>query len=74
MFERVYAAKNLSKLFWGRIESTKFASEIVETASEEFHIKPSLVELRSYREAQDAPTPYAVFSLIYLRGLNSEAA
>jgi len=43
----------------------KFASEIVETAKEEYRIKPNLVELRSCLEAQNAPTPYAVFALIY---------
>jgi len=43
----------------------KFSEEIMDTAVAEYHIKPKLVELRSYREAQDAPTPYAVFALIY---------
>ena len=43
----------------------KFATEIAETAGSEFHLKPKVVELRSATEAQNAPTPYAVFSLIY---------
>lgn len=43
----------------------KFASEITESAVDEFYIQPKVVELKSYREAQNAPTPYAVFALIY---------
>jgi hypothetical protein len=43
----------------------KFAAEIAESAEEEFGIKPRVVDLESWRDAQDAPTPYAVFSLIY---------
>jgi GNAT superfamily N-acetyltransferase len=43
----------------------KFASEIAETAEEEYHLKPKVVDLGSWREAQNAPTPYAVFALIY---------
>ncbi len=43
----------------------KFASEIVETAENEYHLKPRIVHLKSCKDAQNAPTPYAVFSLIY---------
>jgi len=43
----------------------KFASEIAQTAEEEYHLKPRVVDLRSWRDAQNAPTPYAVFALIY---------
>jgi len=43
----------------------KFAGEIVETAEAEYGIKPRIVELRTAREAQDAPTPYAVFAVIH---------
>jgi len=43
----------------------KFAGEIAETAESEYGIKPRMVELQSHREAQDAPTPYAVFAVIY---------
>jgi hypothetical protein len=43
---------------------TKFASDIAE-AAEEYHIKPKVVDLASCREAQNAPTPYAIFALIY---------
>ena len=43
----------------------KFTAEIVETAEEEYHLKPKVLELESWRDAQEAPTPYAVFALIY---------
>jgi hypothetical protein len=43
----------------------KFAAEIAKTAQDEYHIKPRLVELASWSDAQNAPTPYAVFSVIY---------
>ena len=43
----------------------KFAGDIAETAESEYGLKPRVVELRSHREAQDAPTPYAVFAVIY---------
>ena len=42
----------------------KFTAEIVQTAQEEYGIAPRIVELNSYRDAQDAPTPYAVFSVL----------
>jgi hypothetical protein len=28
-------------------------------------MKPRIVELKTHRQAQNAPTPYAVFSVIY---------
>jgi hypothetical protein len=43
----------------------KFASDIAQTAAKEYHIKPRVVDLGSWRDAQNAPTPYAVFALIY---------
>ena len=43
----------------------KFAADIAQTAEEEYGIKPRVVELKSWRDAQNAPTPYAVFALIY---------
>jgi hypothetical protein len=43
----------------------KFTAEIVETAEKEYHITPALVHLKSWRDAQAAPTPYATFSVIY---------
>jgi GNAT superfamily N-acetyltransferase len=42
----------------------KFAAEIAETAKNEYQIEPAVVELKSWRDAQQAPTPYAVFSVI----------
>jgi GNAT superfamily N-acetyltransferase len=45
--------------------SAKFADEIARAAEEEYGLKPRVVELRSYREAQNAPTPYAVFAVIH---------
>jgi GNAT superfamily N-acetyltransferase len=43
----------------------KFASEIAQTAEEEYHLKPKVVDLVSWQDAQNAPTPYAVFAVIY---------
>lgn len=43
----------------------KFASDIAQAAATDYHITPAVVELESWRDAQNAPTPYAVFSLIY---------
>jgi len=43
----------------------KFATEIAQAAEEDYGIVPKVVDLKSWREAQEAPTPYAVFALIY---------
>jgi len=43
----------------------KFASEIAEAAEQEFGLKPRVVELTTSRDAQNAPTPYAVFAVIH---------
>lgn len=43
----------------------KFAAEIIETAGKEYGISPTVVDLESWSDAQNAPTPYAVFALIY---------
>lgn len=43
----------------------KFASEIIEAAKNEYHIEPTVIDLKSWSDAQQAPTPYAVFALIY---------
>jgi hypothetical protein len=42
----------------------KFAAEIIETAESEYHVKPTVIDLQSWRDAQKA-APYAIFSLIY---------
>lgn len=42
----------------------KFTAEICAAAQQDYGIAPRIVELKSYREAQIAPTPYAVFSIL----------
>ncbi|MBZ5617449.1 MAG: GNAT family N-acetyltransferase [Acidobacteriia bacterium] len=42
-----------------------FAAEIAQAAEEDYGIKPRIVDLQSPGEAQNAPTPYAVFALIH---------
>jgi GNAT superfamily N-acetyltransferase len=44
--------------------SAKFADDIAEAAEKDYGLTPRVVELRSHREAQNAPTPYAVFAVI----------
>ena len=43
----------------------KFADEIAETAEHEYQIKPTVIHLESWSDAQNAPTPYAIFALIH---------
>ena len=43
----------------------KFAAEITETAENEYGIRPTVVDLETWSDAQNAPTPYAIFALIY---------
>lgn len=43
----------------------KFADDILACARREFGLEPRAVELQTCRQAQNAPTPYAVFALIY---------
>jgi hypothetical protein len=43
----------------------KFASDIAQTAAEEYRIRPRVVDLESWSDAQNAPTPYATFAVIY---------
>jgi hypothetical protein len=43
----------------------KFAGEIAQAAERDYGIKPRIVEIRSHREAQNAPTPYAVFAVLH---------
>ncbi len=42
-----------------------FAAEIAETAEAEYGIRPTVVDLESWSDAQNAPTFYAVFALIH---------
>jgi len=43
----------------------RFADEIIQAAETEYGIRPRVVDLESWSDAQNAPTPYAVFALIY---------
>lgn len=43
----------------------KFAGEIAQAAERDYKIKPRIVEIKSHREAQNAPTPYAVFAVLH---------
>jgi len=43
----------------------KFAADIVETAEKRYQLAPRVVDLVSCRDAQDAPTPYAIFAVIH---------
>jgi GNAT superfamily N-acetyltransferase len=43
----------------------KFADAIAAASAKEYRLKPNIVELKSHRDAQNAPTPYAVFAIIY---------
>ena len=45
--------------------NAKFAAEIARTAEEEFHLTAKTIDLESCKDAQDAPTPYAVFAILY---------
>jgi hypothetical protein len=45
--------------------TARFADKIAEMAATTFKLKPQIVELKTYRDAQNAPTPYAVFAVIY---------
>jgi GNAT superfamily N-acetyltransferase len=45
--------------------AVKFAREIAEFAAAEYALKPKMVRIRSSRDARFAPTPFAVFSIIY---------
>ncbi len=42
----------------------KFASEITAAAKNEYGMEAKVIDLQSASDAQDAPTPYAVFALI----------
>jgi L-amino acid N-acyltransferase YncA len=45
--------------------SIKFADEIAETAKNIYKLKTNIIELKTHQDAQNAPTPYAVFAIIY---------
>jgi N-acetylglutamate synthase-like GNAT family acetyltransferase len=43
----------------------KWVKEITETAQERYGIKARIIELKSYKEAQNTPTAFAIFCIIY---------
>jgi len=43
----------------------KSIHEIRETIKERYGIKANIVEIKDHKQAQNAPSPYAIFSLIY---------
>ena len=45
--------------------NVKMVNDIVEIAKDRYGIEPRIVEYRSYRQAQNAPWPYAVAGLLY---------
>lgn len=45
--------------------SIKFANDIAEMAEKTYKLKPRIIELKTYQEAQNAPTPYTAFAIIY---------
>jgi GNAT superfamily N-acetyltransferase len=47
----------------------KFAGEIAEMAEKTYKLKPRIVELKTFQDAQNAPTPYAIFAVVYDRRL-----
>ncbi|MBN1806048.1 MAG: GNAT family N-acetyltransferase [Sedimentisphaerales bacterium] len=45
--------------------NAKMVNDIVEIARERYGIEPRIVEYKSYRQAQNAPWPYAIAGLLY---------
>lgn len=45
--------------------SAKFADDIADAAKNIYKLKTRIVELQTYKNAQNAPTPFAVFAIIY---------
>jgi N-acetylglutamate synthase-like GNAT family acetyltransferase len=43
----------------------KAVKEITETAQKKYCIKPKVIELKNARQAQNVPSPFAIFSIIY---------
>lgn len=43
----------------------KFTGDIVQIATNEYRLKPRIIEIKTHRQAQNAPTPYGVFAIIY---------
>jgi len=45
--------------------TTKAINEISETAINEYKIKPTIIELKSYKEAQNSPCAFGTFCILY---------
>ncbi|UCE48790.1 MAG: YoaP domain-containing protein [Phycisphaerales bacterium] len=45
--------------------TVRFADKIADTAAKTYKLKPRMVEIKTHRDAQNAPTPYAVFAVIF---------
>jgi hypothetical protein len=43
----------------------KFTADIAEVAEKDYHTEPTVIDLKSWSDAQQAPTPCAVFAVIY---------
>lgn len=58
--------KGLTTISSGQCPYTlKMINDITETARERYGIKPKIVEYKSYKEAQNAPWPFATSGLLY---------
>jgi len=58
--------KGLTIIIANQCPSTiRLANKIVDMARKKYKLKPQIVEIKTYRQAQNAPTPYAVFTIIY---------
>lgn len=45
--------------------TVRFADKIAEIAKNTYRLNPKIVELKTHQDAQNAPTPYAAFAIIY---------
>ena len=45
--------------------SVKNVQSMVETAEKNLHIKPKVVDLKDCREAQESPSPFGSFCILY---------
>jgi hypothetical protein len=43
----------------------KNVNEISETAEKEYGLKPDLIELKNYKEAQNSPCAFGTFCILY---------
>ena len=43
----------------------RHANKIVDMARKKYKLKPQIVHIKTFRQAQNAPTPYAAFTIIY---------